>query len=69
MKLMDQISLRVKYPIKINGWNNHTEDKREGERKAKRHTAHRNQRRERVPLVVRGYLTPTAPLMSPACNW
>jgi hypothetical protein len=57
MKLMGQISPGAKNPIKINGWNHHREDRREGQRKAKRHTAHRNQRREQVPLVVGGYLT------------
>jgi len=38
----------AKKPIKTNGWNNHTQNKREGQRKAKRCTAHRNQRRWRA---------------------
>jgi hypothetical protein len=46
MKLTGQISPEAKNPIKINGWNHHREDRREGQRKAKTHTAHRNQRRE-----------------------
>jgi len=38
----------AKNQIKINGLNHHIEDKREGQRKAKRHVACRNQRREKA---------------------
>jgi len=37
---------KAKNPIKAHGWNHHTEDKREGQRKAKRCAAIKNQRRE-----------------------
>jgi hypothetical protein len=37
-----------KNPIKIDGQNHHTKDKREDQRKAKRHTTHKNQRREKA---------------------
>jgi hypothetical protein len=32
----------AKNPIKLNGWNHHAKDKREGPKKAKRHSAHMN---------------------------
>jgi hypothetical protein len=38
----------TKNPIKINGWNHHMKDKREGQRKANKHTTHINQKRERA---------------------
>jgi hypothetical protein len=38
----------TKNPIRINSDNHHTEDKKEGQRKAKRNTTHKNQRRERA---------------------
>jgi hypothetical protein len=37
---------RQKNPRKADGWNHHMEDKREGQRKAKRRAACKNQRRE-----------------------
>jgi len=38
-----------KNPIKTDGWNHYTEDKRGGQRNAKRRAAHKkNQRRERA---------------------
>jgi len=37
---------KAKNPIKAHGWNHHTEDKREGQREAKRWAASKNQRRE-----------------------
>jgi hypothetical protein len=38
----------AKNPIKIDGQNHHTKDKKEGQRKVKRHTTRKNQRRERA---------------------
>jgi hypothetical protein len=38
----------IKNSIKTNGLNDHTEDKKEGQRKANRCTTQRNQRRERA---------------------
>jgi hypothetical protein len=37
-----------KNPIKTDGRNHYTEDKREGQRKTKRHAAHMNQPKERT---------------------
>jgi hypothetical protein len=37
----------AKKPIKTNGQNHHTENRKEGQRRAKRHATHKNQRRER----------------------
>jgi hypothetical protein len=39
-----------KNPIEVDGQNHHTKDKKEGQRKAKRHTVPKNQRRERANL-------------------
>jgi hypothetical protein len=38
----------TKNPIKIDGGNHHTKDRRESQIKAKRCTAHKNQRREKI---------------------
>jgi hypothetical protein len=38
----------LKNPIKIDVQNHHLEDKREGQRKAKRHATHKNQRKEKA---------------------
>jgi hypothetical protein len=38
----------TKSPIKIDGWNHHTKDRKEGQRKANKCTTRRNQRRERA---------------------
>jgi hypothetical protein len=57
MKLTGQISPEAKNPIKINGWNHHREDRREGQRKAKTHSPQEPKEREQVSLVVGGYLT------------
>jgi hypothetical protein len=37
----------AKKPIKTNGKNHHTKNKKEGQRRAKRHVGHKNQKRER----------------------
>ncbi len=51
--------LQQKNPIKIDGWNHHTKDKREGQRKVKKcaQLARTKEGRELVPLVIRSYLT------------
>jgi hypothetical protein len=38
----------TKSPIKIDGRNHHMKDKREGQRKANKHTTHINQKREKA---------------------
>jgi len=46
--MLDCFEESKKFKEKTDGQNHHMEDKREGQRKAKRHTTCRNQRRERA---------------------
>jgi hypothetical protein len=39
IRVMGALKNRQKNPIKVDGWNHHMEDKREGPRKAKRRAA------------------------------
>jgi len=56
--------MKGRITTKANGWNHHMEGKREGQRKAKRHVACMNQRRELILFTVGSYLTHNL-LMSP----
>jgi hypothetical protein len=50
--------MKAKSPIKIDDWNHHIEDKREGQKRPKEaQPAETKERRELVPLGIRSYLT------------
>jgi hypothetical protein len=60
------VNITTKNPVKTNGWNYHTENKRAGQRKVKRRTSCKNQRRGRAsPSHSR---KPIAFLMLSACK-